>query len=181
KKDIMKKTKWIGLFLLTFLLHHSKNAHGNPSGGDDKDKPLIGKTLPDWQEGCLDIHAINTGRGESTLLIFPDGTTMLIDAAGSLIDANDPIPPPAQKPSTGVSPGTVIANYTKHFAAAASNKIDYLMLSHFDPDHMGGYDANLPLHSSGVFRMSGVTEVGAKVPFDKLIDRGYPNYDYPRN
>ena len=28
-----------------------------------------------WTPGTLDIHHINTGRGDSTLFIFPDGTT----------------------------------------------------------------------------------------------------------
>jgi hypothetical protein len=39
-----------------------------------------GQSLPAWTPGTLDIHQINTGRGNSTLLIFPDGTSMLLDA-----------------------------------------------------------------------------------------------------
>ena len=183
---LRRNSLWVSAILLLVVLSCGKSKPAEPNGKPDEGKdepenPLIGEVLPDWEEGYLDIHAINTGRGESTLLIFPDGTSMLIDAAGSLIDANDPIPPPAQKPNMHVSPGTVIANYTKHFIAAASNKLDYLMLSHFDPDHMGSYASSLPMNGSGAFRMSGVTEVGAKVPFDRLIDRGYPDYNYPRN
>lgn len=158
------------------------NSNGNNNGNNGgNDTNPIGKVLPDWQEGYLDIHAINTGRGESTLLIFPDGTTMLNDAAGSLISPTDAIPPPPQKPNSSVSPGLVITNYTKHFIKPASNKINYLLLSHFDPDHMGTYSTSLPMDPSGTFRMGGITEVGAKVPFDKVIDRGYPNYDFPTN
>src|SRR5690606_8392419 len=98
--------KYFALALLLPLLACSPGETGNPGNndGNDKDKDdktesLIGKVLPDWEEGYLDIHAINTGRGESTLLIFPDGTTMLVDAAASLIDPNHEIPPPAQKPN----------------------------------------------------------------------------------
>ena len=40
----------------------------------------VGQALPPWTPGTLDIHQINTGRGNSALLIFPDGTTMLVDA-----------------------------------------------------------------------------------------------------
>ena len=40
----------------------------------------IGKPLSAWAEGCLDIHAINSGRGECTFYIMPDGTTMCVDA-----------------------------------------------------------------------------------------------------
>ena len=42
-----------------------------------------GQTLPHWQPGYLDIHGINGGRGEAFYFIFPDGTTMLVDAAGA--------------------------------------------------------------------------------------------------
>ncbi|MCK0131882.1 hypothetical protein MWU59_10260 [Flavobacteriaceae bacterium F08102] len=144
-------------------------------------KSIIGKTLPPWEEGYLDIHAINTGRGESTLLIFPDGTTMLVDAAGSLISPLHEIPPPAQKPNNMVSPGLAITNYAKHFVKPASNKLNYLMVSHFHSDHMGGYSDDLPMDPSGSFRMSGITEVGANINFDIIFDRDYPTYNYPIN
>jgi len=180
----MQKKKWIRLLLLIFLLSCSKNGSedingGNNGGNENPSNQLIGKVLPDWEEGYLDIHAINTGRGESTLLIFPDGTTMLNDAAGSTISPTDAIPPPPQKPNSTVSPGLAITNYAKHFIKPASNKINYLLLSHFDPDHMGSYSSSLPLDPTGKFRMGGITEVGTKIPFDKIIDRGYPDYNFP--
>lgn len=181
----MKKTTWIKLFLFVFLLACGKgeNIDNDNSGNDndDRDKSLIGSALPNWEEGYLDIHAINTGRGESTLLIFPDGTTMLVDAAGSLISATDDIPPPLQKPNSNVSPGLAIANYTKHFIKTASNKINYLLLTHFHDDHMGSYSADLPLDPTGTFRMGGITEVGVAISVDKIIDRGYPEYSFPRD
>jgi len=40
----------------------------------------LGEPLPAWQEGHLDIHHINTGRGAAAFYIFPDGTTLLVDA-----------------------------------------------------------------------------------------------------
>ena len=49
----------------------------------------IGKPLPKWQEGYLDIHHINSARGECTFYILPDGTTMLVDAGETTLD----IPP----------------------------------------------------------------------------------------
>jgi len=39
-----------------------------------------GKVLPPWVNGEMEIHHIYTGRGEGVFCIFPDGTTMLIDA-----------------------------------------------------------------------------------------------------
>lgn len=180
--------KYSGLAFLLLLLACSQGESGVPNNPDNGDKDeddltesLIGAVLPDWEEGYLDIHAINTGRGESTLLILPDGTTMLVDAAGSLIDPNHEIPPPAQKPNTNVSPGKVITNYARHFIKPASNKLDYIMLSHFDPDHMGSYSDDLPMDPSGNFRMGGITEVGANIQVDKILDRGYPDYNYPED
>ena len=39
-----------------------------------------GGQLPPWENGMLDIHHINTGRGDATFFIFPDATTLLVDA-----------------------------------------------------------------------------------------------------
>ena len=40
----------------------------------------INQKLSPWTEGMLDLHHINTGRGDAAFHIFPDGTTMLLDA-----------------------------------------------------------------------------------------------------
>lgn len=152
------------------------NGDGN-NGGDQTS--LVGKTLPDWEEGYLDIHAINTGRGECTLYIFPDGTTMMVDVAGSLLSMTASIPPTPPKPGNSITSGQVIVNYANHFIKAASNRLDYIMLTHWDPDHIGNYSTDTPLDATGTFRINGITEVGTKIRFDKMIDRDYPNYDYP--
>jgi hypothetical protein len=34
--------------------------------------------LPPWTPGQLDIHHIATGRGNATLVIMPDGTSLLL-------------------------------------------------------------------------------------------------------
>lgn len=187
----MKQKKLIGLILFILFsscssvdenIDENSNENGTNNDGEDQSESIIGKTLPDWQEGYMDIHAINTGRGESTLYIFPDGTTMLVDAAGSLLSSSDEIPPTPPKPNSSISSGQVITNYVKHFIKAASNDtLNYILLSHFHSDHMGSYSTSLPMASSGNFRMGGITEVGAKIPFKKIIDRGYPNYSYPTN
>ena len=38
--------------------------------------------IPAWEKGYLDIHFISTNTGESTFIIMPDGTQMLVDIAG---------------------------------------------------------------------------------------------------
>lgn len=143
------------------------------------DKPQVGKTLPDWSEGYLDIHAVNTGRGECTLLILPDGTTMLVDAAGSTISDDDAIPPPPLKPNASADPGQTVSNYVSHFIASASGKLDYLLVSHWHADHIGGPPTEaMPLHPAGGFRICGVTKVGSDIRVDKTVDRGFT---FPRN
>ncbi len=52
-----------------------------------------GKMLLDWSEGFMDIHHINTGRGNSTFFVLPDGTTMLVDAGAA--NEEPPIAAPA--------------------------------------------------------------------------------------
>lgn len=39
--------------------------------------------VPPWKKGEFQIHFIHTGVGESQFLIFPDGTTMLLDCPGN--------------------------------------------------------------------------------------------------
>lgn len=39
-----------------------------------------GRPLPAWQSGYLDIHHINTGRGNAAFFVFPDGINVLVDA-----------------------------------------------------------------------------------------------------
>ena len=47
------------------------------------DAVVLGEPLPLWRPGWLDIHGINGGRGEAFYYIMPDGTTMVVDAAGA--------------------------------------------------------------------------------------------------
>lgn len=135
-------------------------------------KATVGQTLPVWSEGCLDIHHINTGRGESAFYILPDGTTMLIDAAGSLLSPNTEKPPTPSKPNDNITSGAVIIDYIKAYMPSQCNgTLDYLLLSHFHGDHMGSWSTSVRKHAGG-FYINGLTEVGAEIPFAKIIDRG---------
>src|SRR5262249_54345135 len=72
----------------------------------------VGDSLPAWTEGTLDIHQINTGKGNSALFILPDGTSLLVDA-GWLGDergrsAARGVP---QRPDATRNPGEWIARY----------------------------------------------------------------------
>jgi hypothetical protein len=59
----------------------------------------VGEPLRPWSSRTLDIHQINTGSGNSAFLIFPDGTTLLVDA-GDLRRARGSTPKPNELKST---------------------------------------------------------------------------------
>lgn len=138
-----------------------------------------GESFPMWQEGYLDIHHINTGKGDATFLILPDGTNMLIDAGGNVLPPEPRETPP--RPDGSRSPGEWIARYIHHILQAGDDtKIDYVMVTHFDNDHMGGYHDELPQSNLGPYRLSGISDVGDRIPFGKVVDRAWPSYDWPR-
>lgn len=154
---------------------------GDGSGGGSAaaDKPKVGQTLPDWSEGYLDIHAVNTGRGECSLLILPDGTTMLVDTGCSTIADDDKIPPPPMKPNASSEPTETVINYLSHFVKAASGKLDYLLISHWHADHMGGAPTDqTPMHPQGQFRLCGAPKIASTLGVDKVVDRGFT---FPRD
>lgn len=151
-----------------------------------------GEPLPAWEEGWLDIHSINGGRGEAFFYIFPDGTTMLVDAAGGAefeIQGEDGSGV-YSKPSPEYSSGTVINRYLQRYMPALSdNHIDYFMLSHYHSDHMGSFTKSHAKYgwkavdkngnpvskvdiNKGGFLLNGLPEVGMAFPITKLIDRG---------
>ena len=115
-----------------------------------------GDILPRWAAGTLDIHQINTGRGNAAFIQMPDGTTMLIDAGngGNLPPRGTP-----PKPDASRSPGEWIARYARAMGASA---IDYGYLTHFHNDHMNA-----------------LVDVAGRIPIRTMIDRAWPNYDYP--
>lgn len=83
----------LSLFILAIVGCSSNESHSfliRPDGGgeDAATEIEVGKTIPAWQEGVMDIHFINTTTGESMFVIFPDGTQMLIDAASSSVTTN---------------------------------------------------------------------------------------------
>lgn len=137
----------------------------------------IGTALAPWRPGWLDIHHLATGRGNATFVMFPDGTSMLIDAGASLNGLDVSVAP---RPDASRRPGEWIARYLRrHLAKAGLEGLDYLLASHLHPDHTGDVDARSPLAAGGAYRLGGVTDVAELVSIDTVVDRGYPDYDYP--
>lgn len=75
----------------------------------------------DPPSGQLEIHYINVGQGGSTLIVGPDGTTILFDF-GAVAGSRDIVP--YLRAMLGLMPG---------------EGLDYAMVSHGDKDHYFGY------------------------------------------
>jgi beta-lactamase superfamily II metal-dependent hydrolase len=137
----------------------------------------VGDTFPEWSEGYLDIHHINTGKGESSFFILPDGTTMLVDAGVT----ERPKPRVTDsKPDGKRTPGEWISRYIlKMIQVLPDKKLNYILLTHFHNDHMGYLSQEAKISKSGNYKLSGITEVGENIPFDNLVDRAWPDYDWP--
>ncbi|KQN99288.1 MULTISPECIES: ComEC/Rec2 family competence protein [Stenotrophomonas] len=147
------------------------------AGGTSAHPPEIGQPLPAWREGELDIHHVNTGRGDALFFIFPDGTTLLEDASGKTVEAAPfslPTRPDASRP-----PGEWVARYVQRVLPKGRGKIDYALISHFHGDHMGAIVKDSPLASGGAYQLSGITLIPEFVPIATILDRGWPTYDFP--
>lgn len=150
------------------------------------------KNLALWQPGMLDIHHLRVGPGVSSFIIMPDGTTMLIDAGDVDLPRKLPqlekrgfvglkIRPPF--PNNSKTTAGWVLDYIQEFWPSRLDRphfqLDYVLNTHFHSDHLGDPGPDSPLSKSGKFKLSGLTEVGDKIKIGTLIDRGYPDYQFP--
>jgi competence protein ComEC len=87
---------------------------------DEQETTAPGTTGATAVEGELSVHLLNVGQGSSTLVVGPDGETILIDTGDWTDDGEGVI---AYLESQGVT------------------RIDHLVTSHPDADHIGGHAA----------------------------------------
>ncbi len=153
------------------------NDLNKPGGGGDTPAPdlvdaKVGEVLPVWSEGCLDIHCINSGNGECTFFILPDGTTLLVDAGEMPVDA-DAVP---RRPNSSVAANKVYTSYISHFIPGGKTYIDWCAPSHFHIDHIGTSRQSSGKHPEGQFALTGLSAVYDAFPFNNLLDLGYSTY-----
>ena len=96
----------------------------------------------------LDIYFIDVEGGQSTLIVTPAGETLLVDAGYGPRNGRG-----AGSPAPGRDPDRILAAAKD----AHVDHIDYLMVTHFHPDHAGG-----------------VPDLAAKIPIRTFIDYGAP-------
>ena len=125
-----------------------------------------GDELPPWMPGTLDIHQIVTGRGNAAFMMFPDGTTLLLDAGDAGVSDTD------ERPDASRTPAHWIARYIRHMAGSDA-RLDYAVITHFHGDHIGTITGSEPRSTHGDYRLRGITEVSEALPITRLIDRGY--------
>lgn len=133
----------------------------------------VGNRLPTWEKGYMDIHHVNTGCGECAYIIFPDGTTMLIDAGENKADNPRHVP---QKPNGNKTPGEWIVDYIKDMMLTFNKKLDYALITHFHSDHMGG--VLKVKNESGRYYNTGMITVAENIQIGMLVDRGFPDYNF---
>jgi hypothetical protein len=139
--------------------------------------PTDRQTLAPWTPGCLDIHHLATGRGNATFILMPDGTSLLIDA-GATADTLDVSSAP--KPSSARRPGEWVGRYVqRHLRAIGLTGLDYLLVTHLHPDHLGDVTDASPASRQGDYCLTGVMDVAEIVPVGTLMDRAFPHYDFP--
>ena len=113
---------------------------------------------------ALEVFFIDTEGGQSTLIVTPAGESMLIDAGYGPRAGRGNIP---AVPS-GRDAGRIMAAVRE----AGIDHLDYLLVTHFHPDHVGGVPelaSQLPI---GTF-----IDYGEPLGSDRMTAAGYRNYE----
>lgn len=103
-------------------------------------------------EGTLDIHYINVGQGDATLIVGPTNETMLIDTGDYRDD------------------GETVLDYLRQHNI---NRIDYLITTHADADHIGGHEAVIDYYETQANGIGAVYDPGlasSSQTYDEYLD-----------
>ena len=138
-----------------------------------------GNVLPKWNEGEFQVHFLYAGSSESVFLVFPDGTTMLVDVGDYDVGGNWEYRNPVG-PLGGRGPGKFTADYIKK-VNPGGNKVDYWMLTHWHADH-GGCETSYSRREERdgeIWFSGGLAELIDHIEFGKGFDRCWPNLNDP--
>lgn len=136
-----------------------------------------GELLPPWEPGILEIHHIDTGRGNASFVVGPDGSSLVLDAGEAHSPERTMAPP---MPDASRRAGEWIARYIRRqLDRIGKSELDLMFLTHLHGDHVGEVSASSPQSSRGPYRLTGAADVAETIPVRELIDRGWPDYSYP--
>lgn len=132
-----------------------------------------------WRPGHYQVHFIYTGRGESMLHLFPDGTSMLLDCGDSMRFHNTPAEVPLL-PDLSRRSGEWIARYVAR-VNPKGRAVDYFHLSHYHEDHGGGerYHGERIAAPTGDYWLCGLADAARFLDFGCVVDRAWPSFDDP--
>ena len=143
----------------------------------DESAKIEGGPLAAWEPGILEIHHIDTGRGNATLVLGPDGTSLLIDA-GEAHSAERTMAP--ARPDASRRAGEWIGRYVqRRLDRVGSDALDMMLLTHLHGDHVGEVTTASPPSKRGNYRLTGAADVAEAIAIREVIDRGWPDYNYP--
>ena len=145
---------------------------------------------PRWEPGQFQIHFIHTGVAESLFLVFPDGTSMLLDCGDhpAILRGAKAVP---VVPGPGRLAGEWVARYVEK-ANPRGRDVDWIVVSHFHADHAGtpfwqkSPRPFVPMPGAapepdmlGGCARSGIGLAAEFLRFARATDRGWPFYDDP--
>lgn len=137
----------------------------------------VGKPLGRWEKGHFQVHFIYTGVAESMFMIYPDGTTLLLDVGDHPAHMRGKKQIPIL-PDMSRHAGEWISRYVTR-VNPNGRKVDYFMLSHYHSDHGGSRSYHAGLSENGKYYKSGLGQAIDFLDIGKAIDRAYPTYDDP--
>ena len=154
----------------------------NPSDEVKSPKAVpTANSLRPWREGEMDIHLINSARGECNFVIMPDGTSIIIDAGE--IGENEELV--SRKPSNDSSDPLfarvykVYTTYMKYFLQnTRHNYIDYALATHYHTDHIGAPKTNYKMSADGSYIVCGLSAIYEDLPIKTLVDRKGPGVGF---
>jgi competence protein ComEC len=121
---------------------------GTDSSAGDASATLT-STAGDATQGSIEIHFINVGQSVSTLVVGPTGETMLIDTGHFTDD------------------GEYVLQYLR---AHNIDRIDYLVTSHNDADHIGGNAAIINYYETEADGIGAVYDPGIAASTDTYAE-----------
>ena len=138
--------------------------------------PQVGKAWKGWKKGHFQVHFIYTGVAESMFMIFPDGTSMLLDCGDHNAIGRGKLAVPVL-PDGSRHAGEWIARYVQRVNPAGRH-VDYMMLSHYHNDHGGGetFFSDKVERDGQDYYLAGFSQAAEFLDFDRAFDRCYPEF-----